>query len=319
MSERVALDVSAECAGERLDRFLTAELVGRRRSELRRWILAGRVLVAGIAPPNPCYTLARGMQVVVALPDPAPPGPLPESIPLTRVWEDTDLLVLDKPAGIIVHPGSGRRGGTIVNALLALEIPLSRIGAPDRPGIVHRLDEGTSGLLLIAKTDPAYRRLVADFAERRIVKRYLALVSGRLDADRGTIEHGIARSRTNRVKMCIARSGRPARTDWRVLERFEAFTWTELRPWTGRTHQIRVHLQSLGHPVVGDSRYGGRSWNGVDDVTLRRALERFDRLALHAAELELAHPIDRRELRFEAQIPSEMTTLLELLRSRNRG
>jgi 23S rRNA pseudouridine1911/1915/1917 synthase len=250
----------------------------------------------------------------VSLPDEAA-GPLPEPIPLVVVYEDDDLVVIDKPAGIVVHPGHGRRSGTVVNALLARGTPLARRGAPERPGIVHRLDAGTSGLLIVAKTDGAYDALGAAFARRAIDKRYLALVWGRPESATGTIAAALGRSRTNPLKMAIGgRAARAAVSGYRTLEALPGFALLDVRPETGRTHQIRVHLQSIGHPVVGDDCYGGRRWRGLLDPPKREAVRAFKRLALHAAELGFAHPRTGAPLRLEAPLPPEFDDLLRALR-----
>lgn len=313
--ERLAFDVPADSAGQRLDRFLAERLSGYTRSAVRRLIVEGRVHVDGRPAPKPGVDLRNAARLEVLLPAEGDDAPRAEPIPLSTVYEDDDLLVLDKPAGLVVHPGHGRRGGTLVNALLARGTPLSRRGAPDRPGIVHRLDEGTSGLLLVAKTDAAYDGLTAAFAARRIAKRYLALVWGRPDPPAGSVDRPVGRSRTNPVKMAVSgRAGRAAVSRYQTLQSLAGFAWLCVRPETGRTHQIRVHLQSLGHPIVGDARYGGRQWRGVLDPVRRKALREFDRLALHAAELSFDHPTRGARMTLEAPLPAELDALLRLLR-----
>jgi 23S rRNA pseudouridine1911/1915/1917 synthase len=235
---------------------------------------------------------------------------VPEAIALTIVYEDDDLLVVDKPAGMVVHPGAGNETGTLVHALLARPGPLALTGAPKRPGIVHRLDKGTSGLLIVARNDAAHRALVEQFRERSVDKFYEAIVWGRPRVAGGTIETRIGRDPVHRLKMS-ARSpnGRPAVTHWRVLATVPGFAHLELKIETGRTHQIRVHLQSLGHPVVGDERYGGASWRGVADPARRQAIRRLDHPALHARRLSFDHPRTGRRLSFESPLPDDLVRL----------
>ena len=307
--------VPPDSAGQRLDRFLTERLEGFTRSAVRRLILRGQVLVDGRPAAKPGVALEPSSCLEVVLPPPESGGPEPESIPLDVVHEDDHLLVLDKPAGLIVHAGHGQRSGTLVNALLARGTPLAGRGAPDRPGIVHRLDQGTSGLLVVAKTDAAYDALSGAFARREVRKTYLALVWGRADPDRGTIKRPVGRSRSNPVKMAIAgRGSRAAVSHYRTRETLPGFSLLAVRPETGRTHQIRVHLQSIHHPVVGDSRYGGRQWRGVIDPKKRNTLRDFERLALHASELSFAHPATGDALTLTAGLPGEYETLLRVLR-----
>jgi 23S rRNA pseudouridine1911/1915/1917 synthase len=231
------------------------------------------------------------------------------------VHEDEHLLVVLKPAGLVVHPGHGRRSGTLVNALLGRGTPLAPAGGTERPGIVHRLDRETSGLLVVAKTDEAHRALAASFARREIRKTYLALVWGHPDPAAGTIDRGIGRSRSDRKKMVVgARRSRSAVTSYRTIERLPGFALLEVDLVTGRTHQIRVHLESLRHPVVGDTRYGGRSARGLRDPALRAAILGFHRLALHAARLAFTHPTTGKPIALEAPLPGEFQALLEVLR-----
>ena len=317
--ERLVVRVPAAERGNRLDRYLTDCLGDRTRSAVRRMILEGRVTVNGRAAAKPGFELEPGMRIEVAIPEKTATRPRAEAIPLTAVYEDDHLLALDKPAGLVVHPGHGRREGTLVNALLGRGTPLASTGAPDRPGIVHRLDQGTSGLIVVAKNDAAHHALAAAFSRREIEKRYVALVWGRVDPEQGTIRRSIGRSPTNRVKMSVRGGrGRDAVTHYRTRESLPGFSFLDVRPETGRTHQIRVHLQSIHHPIVGDTRYGGRPWKGVADPRKRKALRELDRLALHASELCFAHPLTGRELRLSAQIPEELEALLRTLRQPSR-
>jgi 23S rRNA pseudouridine1911/1915/1917 synthase len=307
--------VSAEMQGQRIDRFLAARYPERSRSALQRLIAEGRVTLGG-EPVRSSAVLRAGDRIDIRFPTPAPPGLVPEAIPLAIVHEDEDLLVVDKPAGMVVHPGAGSETGTLVHALLARNGTLSGIGGPRRAGIVHRLDRGTSGLILIAKTDRAHLALAAAFEGREVEKTYQALVWGRFKQFEGLIEGSIGRDRANRLKMSVrAPRGRIAVSRWRVLDDVAGFSRLEVRPETGRTHQIRVHLQSIGHPIVGDERYGGTGWRGVPDPRRRKALKDFGRMALHAWRLSLRHPVTGARLRFESPLPPEFDALMETLRS----
>jgi 23S rRNA pseudouridine1911/1915/1917 synthase len=303
--------------GLRLDRFLAARHTTATRSASSRLIREGHVSVDGRPATKTGLSLTEGMHVIVRLP---PPPVVDRSQPPTDldiVHEDDHLLVVNKPPGMVVHVGHGRPHGSLVDSLLARGTVLSSIGAPDRPGVVHRLDLGTSGLVLFAKTDAAHLALSAAFAERRIQKRYVALVWGHPRDLEGTVELHIGRSRTQRQKMSVhAPRGRPASTRYRVVESLPALALLEVFPRTGRTHQIRVHLQALGHPIVGDARYGGRSWRGVADPLKRRALRDFERLALHASDLALEHPATGEPLRLKAPLPLDIAELLAALRPR---
>jgi 23S rRNA pseudouridine1911/1915/1917 synthase len=277
---------------------------------------SGRVLVDGRPAAKAGLVLSPGMEVLVELPAPDPgTPPAPEPIEVDIAFEDEHLVVVRKPAGLVVHPGAGRKSGTLVNALAGRGVPLALAGGRDRPGIVHRLDADTSGLLVVAKTDEAHRELVRAFAERRVTKRYVALVWGRPDPEEGTIETSIGRSRGDPTRMSVhSRRGRPARTTYRVIESLPGFSLLRVGIETGRTHQIRVHLQSIHHPVVGDTRYGGQQGKGVRSLRKRRALQGFGRLALHAAELAFPHPVTGKNVRVRAALPEDLEDLLSVLR-----
>ena len=316
-AETVTLRVPAEQDGERLDRFLASSMNDLTRSALRRIIVAGRVTVDGESPPKAGVLLKAGTEVVVALPDPEPDALLPEAIPIDVVHEDEHLIVVVKPAGMLVHPARGNPGGTLLNALLGRGVRLAPAGGNKRPGVVHRLDRDTSGLLLVAKTDLAHRAMARAFARREVRKTYHALVWGRPRPAEGTIERSIGRSRSNPTRMAVegARGKRQARSVFRTLESMPGFALLEVRPVTGRTHQIRVHLKSIHHPVVGDSQYGEQGSRGVQDPLKRKALRNFRRLALHAYRLSLVHPVEGRELNFHAPRPAEFEELLGVLRA----
>ncbi|MGH9656954.1 MAG: RluA family pseudouridine synthase, partial [Bryobacteraceae bacterium] len=240
----------------RLDQFVHARLPQYSRARVQEWIKSGRVRVNG-QPARPSRALRAGDVIDAEPADPPPLRASPEDIPLAILYEDDDVVAIDKPAGMVVHSGAGVRSGTLVNALLHRFGSLSGAGGADRPGIVHRLDRHTSGVLLVAKNDAAHRHLAAQFAARRVRKVYLALVHGAVRAAEGRIERPVARDPVRRVRMTTrVATGRGAITDYRVLRRWKKFTLLEVRIGTGRTHQIRVHLSSLGHPVAGDSLYG---------------------------------------------------------------
>lgn len=303
-------------SGDRLDRFLVGRLPEQSRSALTRMIAEGRVDVNGVPATKAGQTIEISNRITLRLPAASTETLQPQSVPFRIVHEDESLLVLDKPAGIVVHPGHGCREGTIVNGLLGLGIPLSPRGAPDRPGIVHRLDKGTSGLLIVAKSETAHAALSDAFAARTVKKRYLALVWGHPKPDAGVIEKPIGRCRNNPTKMIVGgRGGREAITRYETKLDMPGFSLMTLFPETGRTHQIRVHLQSLNHPIVGDERYGGQMWKGVQNPIKRRALSSFDRIALHAAGLRLEHPLTGKPLQFEAALPDDFTSLLDVLRT----
>jgi len=312
-----SFEVPADAEGSRLDRFLAERLTALSRSAVLRLIRDGAVEVDGARPSKAGLALRPGMRVQVAIPPPDADGPRAEQISIDIVYEDTDLVVVDKPAGLIVHAGHGQPSGTLVNALLGRGVPLAPAGGSSRPGIVPRVDQCAAGLVVVAKNAPAHRALTRAFAERVVRKSYRALVWGRPDPAEGTVERAIGRSRGNPTKMAIrgvrGRS-RPALTLYRTVETMPGFALLDVDLRTGRTHQIRVHLQSIHHPIVGDERYGGRAWRGVQDPLKRKALREFERLALHAATLEFPHPSGGRAARFEAPLPAELVGLLDILR-----
>ncbi|HXV75230.1 MAG TPA: RluA family pseudouridine synthase [Candidatus Polarisedimenticolaceae bacterium] len=315
--ETLRFAVPLEADGVRLDRFLTERIAGTTRASVGRLIRADRVRVDERPAKKTGLALKPGMTIRVDLPQPVTGAVAAERIPFDVIYEDDELLVVDKPAGLTVHPGHGRPSGTLVNGLLGRGIALSPVGAPDRPGIVHRLDRETSGLLVVAKTERAHRALAHDFAERRVAKRYRALVWGHPRPADGTVEREIGRSRGNPTRMTVhATRGRrrSARTHYRTIESLPGFGLLDVELETGRTHQIRVHLESIGHPIVGDERYGGRGWRGIQHPLKRKAVREFDRLALHAVGLAFRHPGTGRELRFRVGVPPAFARLLVVLR-----
>jgi 23S rRNA pseudouridine1911/1915/1917 synthase len=278
--------VDAEQAGARLDRYLAARLPGLSRTRVQELIEEGRVRVAGVVPKR-SHRVEAGETIEVELVARPSLAAVPEPLPLDILYQDEDLLAVNKPAGMVVHPAAGAPRGTVVNALLARFGELSRLGGPLRPGIVHRLDKGTSGVLLVARNDPAHAALARQFRDRRIEKTYLALVHGEMKADAGRITLPVARDLRRRTRMTARRrSGRAAETAWRVLARLDGFTLLEVGLRTGRTHQIRVHLAALGHPVVGDTTYGAPRSPRVAG----RRLPALGRLFLHAARIRFSHP-----------------------------
>jgi 23S rRNA pseudouridine1911/1915/1917 synthase len=304
---RLALAVDVAAAGERLDRWLAARVPDLSRARLQTLIIAGRVRVGG-AVRKPSYRVVGGEQVELEVP-PLPPETLePEGIALSVIHEDEHVLVLDKPAGLVVHPGAGHARGTLAAAVLAHAPGVAGVGGPRRPGVVHRLDKGTSGLLVVAKTPLAYESLTAQLAARTVRRVYLALAHGRLASAAGVIDRPVGRDPRDRTRMAVrpAGQGRRAVTEFRVLERFAAFTYLEARLQTGRTHQIRVHLASLGHPLAGDAVYGGRK---------RRLLPvPLEGVALHATALAFVHPATDKPLEFVSPVPARIGRLLSHLR-----
>jgi 23S rRNA pseudouridine1911/1915/1917 synthase len=294
-------DIDPACGKKRLDVFLTEVQADITRSTIKKLIETERVTVNG-APAKAHYKLKEGDHVEVEVPDPEPLEVKPEPIPLNIVYEDASLIVIDKPPGMVVHPAPGHSGGTLVNALLHHCKDLAGIGGVERPGIVHRLDKDTSGLIVAAKTDACMQSLTRQFKERDIHKVYLALTKGTFESKTGVIDVPIGRHKTHRKKMSThTSSGREAQTRYEVLRQLDGFAYVQLFPKTGRTHQLRVHLASIGHPILGDRLYGG---------TLGPGLPQIARQALHAHRLELTHPVTGNLLQLESPLPSDMEALL---------
>jgi 23S rRNA pseudouridine1911/1915/1917 synthase len=313
---RLDLKVPVSSAGERLDRFLAAAQRDLSRSRLQALIRAGQVLVAGL-PARASQRLRAGERVLVELPAPRQVALLPEAIPLAIVHEDEHLLVVDKPAGLVVHPGAGVLGGTLVGALLHHVRDLSGIGGVLRPGIVHRLDKGTSGLLVVAKDDATHRALASAFASREVEKEYLAVVLGVPAVRAGRIELPIGRDPVHRKRMSTrAIRGRQAATAWTVEEALDGAALLRVRIFTGRTHQIRVHLSAIGHPVAGDRLYGaGARRPRCAHPASRLALEALDRPALHAARLAFTHPASGERVELRSALPPDLDRLVASLRA----
>jgi len=296
----VTFEAAAADRGRRLDVVVAVRCPEYSRSRVATLAGRGQVLVDG-RPQKPAFRLRAGQRVRVLAPPHDPLGVGPEPIPLRIVREDADILVVDKPAGMTVHPAPGHPQGTLVNAVLAHVPELSGIAGSLRPGIVHRLDKDTSGLLVIAKTDAAYRSLVSQLRARAVTRAYLALVRGTVRSDREKITAPIGRHPVHRTRMAVVPRGRPAVTHVTVVERLGGATLVECRLETGRTHQIRVHLRHLGHPVLGDPVYGGAP-GGIA------------RQALHAARLEFTHPRTGERIVCTAPLPEDFARLLDTLR-----
>jgi 23S rRNA pseudouridine1911/1915/1917 synthase len=297
--------IESGMAGRRLDHFLTSVLPDYSRARIQEWVEEGRVLLNG-KPVKASYKLRGGETVTV---EPASARPLeafPEDIPLTVLYEDDAVVAIDKPAGLVVHAGAGHGSGTLVNALLHRFGGLSGMGGPLRPGIVHRLDKGTSGVLLVAKTDQAHVALANQFALRTVEKVYWALVQGTTEGESGRMHSSIARDPARRMRMTDRLgSGREAYTRWRVMRRFARFTLLEVTIGTGRTHQIRVHLSSMGHPIAGDALYGAaKRMPGMPSL---------DRPWLHARQITFTTPASGERVTVESPVPTELEAWLALL------
>ncbi|HVH77076.1 MAG TPA: RluA family pseudouridine synthase [Stellaceae bacterium] len=300
-----------EDAGERLDRVLSRHLGGLSRSQLKRLIEAGHVSRAGVVHRDPSMRVKPGDHFTIVIPPVEPAAPKAQPIALDIRFEDAHIVVLDKPAGMVVHPAPGNPDGTLVNALLQhCGASLAGIGGVRRPGIVHRLDKGTSGLLVVAKTEAAHQALSRDFAARRIERAYAAFVWGVPIPSAGEIAGNIGRSPANRKKMAVVSEarGRPAITRYRVLRAFgKAAAEIECRLLTGRTHQLRVHLAHSGHPLIGDPVYGGRAGRA------RPRLAGLERQALHAKRLGFTHPASGERLEFDSPLPPDLRQLAAFL------
>ena len=294
-------ELTAPNDAPRLDVLLAGHL-DLSRNQAATLIANGRVTVEGRRE-KASYRARAGERITIVIPPPRSPAVLAENIPLAVAHEDDDVLVIDKPAGMVVHPAPGNWTGTLVNALKGRGAPLAETGEEGREGIVHRLDKETSGLLLVAKTDRAHRVLGAELQARRIVRRYAALAWGHLNEDRLTVEKPIARDPRDRKRMAIVSMGRPARTDFTRLARFDSADLLRAHLYTGRTHQIRVHLAAIGHPVVGDDTYGGGGGRRLVQLPPRRHF-------LHAAWLQFRHPVTGKEIDIRSPLPEDLRRAL---------
>jgi 23S rRNA pseudouridine1911/1915/1917 synthase len=311
-SETVTLSVSEADAGSRLDAYLAAQIEGWSRARLQRLIDEGEVLVNGNRAKT-SYKVSAKDEIEVEL-TPAPYSNFsPENIPLDIVFEDEDVIIINKPAGLVVHPAAGIHSGTLANALAYHFQQLSTQAGSRRPGIVHRLDKDTSGLLVVAKTESGHENLADQFRAREVFKSYVALVYGVVNQEGGRIEQPIARDPRNRTRMAIVPGGRGALSLYKVRRSFDSFTLLDVELKTGRTHQIRVHLSWLKHPVVGDELYSGGRDNNVQDPQLRAQIRKLNRQFLHAEQLGFRHPRTGEQMRFTAPLPAELLRLLEEL------
>jgi 23S rRNA pseudouridine1911/1915/1917 synthase len=313
-TETLSLLVAEAEAGARLDAYLAAHMDGWSRSRIQRLIEDGDVLLAGRAAGlKSSYKLRSGDQVEVELTPAAPSEFAPENIPLEILYEDDELVVVNKPAGMVVHPAAGAPSGTLANALAHHFQELSSRAGATRPGIVHRLDRDTSGLIVVAKTEESHENLSDQFRAREVFKSYVALVHGQVATESGRIDQPLARDPRHRTRMAVVRGGRPALSLYKVRQSAERFTLLDVEIKTGRTHQIRVHLQWLKHPVVGDKVYGEGRDKSVQDVRVRAALTALNRQFLHAGQLGFRHPRSLEQLRFNAPLPPELETFRQVI------
>ena len=301
--EPILLRASEESKNQRLDAFLASSLDGLTRSQATRLIESGEVAVNGRAV-SKSYKLAGGEDIAVTLPEPEPVEAVPQDIPLDVVYEDADVIVVNKPSGMVVHPAPGHPDGTLVNALLYhCAGTLSGIGGALRPGIVHRIDRDTSGLIIAAKNDAAHQCLSAQLADHTLARTYECIVVGALREDRGTVDAPIARHPTDRKRMAVVAGGREAVTHWEVIARYPGYTHVRCRLETGRTHQIRVHMAYIGHPILGDTVYGAKK--EVPGLTGQ---------CLHAVGLRFLHPRTHEVVELSCPLPDEFTRMLQKIR-----
>ena len=301
--EPIRLRASEESKNQRLDAFLASSLDGLTRSQATRLIESGEVAVNGRAV-SKSYKLAGGEDIAVTLPEPEPVEAVPQDIPLDVVYEDADVIVVNKPSGMVVHPAPGHPDGTLVNALLYhCAGTLSGIGGALRPGIVHRIDRDTSGLIIAAKNDAAHQYLSAQLADHTLARTYECIVVGALREDRGTVNAPIARHPTDRKRMAVVAGGREAVTHWEVIARYPGYTHVRCRLETGRTHQIRVHMAYIGHPILGDTVYGAKK--EVPGLT---------RQCLHAVGLRFLHPRTHEVVELSCPLREEFTRMLQKIR-----
>jgi 23S rRNA pseudouridine1911/1915/1917 synthase len=313
VSQEHRFTVPEELDGSRLDRCLVDLSDRWTRSRVRRLIDEDRVRLND-RPAKPSTSVRAGDRLVVDEPPPRPLELEPEAIPLDVVFEDRHLIVLNKPPDLVIHPAAGRSTGTLVNALLQHCEQLSGIGGFERPGIVHRLDRDTSGIMVVAKTEKAHLALAVAFRRREVSKTYLAVCYGALHDSEGFVEAPIGRHPRERKQMAVVETGRPSRTLYRVEERLGGCSLVRCRPITGRTHQIRVHMAHIGHAIVGDPLYAGRQWRNLADPKHGAVCRDFPRQALHAWRLAFGHPVSGEAVEFEAPLPDDIVELLETLR-----
>ncbi|MCX5886591.1 MAG: RluA family pseudouridine synthase [Proteobacteria bacterium] len=306
--------VGKEAVAKRLDAYLAENMPSLSRSQVKKIIEGGFVTVNNCAP-KVAQKLKENDTVQVSLPAPKPLETKPENIPLNVLHEDEDIIVINKPAGMVVHPAPGNYAGTLVNALLYHCPSLTGIGGVIRPGIVHRLDKGTSGTLVVAKNDLSHQTLSSQFKKHTIFRLYHCLVYGTMESDQGIVALPIGRDISHRKKMSVrTKKGRESVTNWKMLKGYRDFSWLEIKPETGRTHQIRVHLSGIGHPVVGDPVYGGVSrLANLKDKSLMESIKKLNRPILHASVLGFHHPRTKEYLEFTAPLPTEIQEILDII------
>ncbi|HKR64844.1 MAG TPA: RluA family pseudouridine synthase [Thermoanaerobaculia bacterium] len=314
MSETSEATVSATQHGTRLDRALGELFPSYSRNFLANLVSGGHVRVDGVIAGKPSQRVMEGQRVAIDVPDATPSTIASQDLPLAILYEDDDVVVIDKPPGLVVHPAAGHPDQTLVNALLFHVRDLSGVGGEIRPGIVHRLDKDTSGVMVIAKHDDAHRKLTAEWGTERVRKEYVAVVYGTPSQERGTVDAPIGRDPRDRKRMAVVASGRRAVTDYEVQERLRAASVVRCVLHTGRTHQIRVHMKHLGHPIIGDPLYSGPQWRGIPDKRVQRALSAFPRQALHAAHIAFPQPTTGAPMTFDAPLPADLRELIETLR-----
>jgi 23S rRNA pseudouridine1911/1915/1917 synthase len=311
-----SIRVTKKDQGRRLDQFLSETNLNLSRSQAKHWIEKHHIFL-NQKPTKPSAHVKTGDMVSGFLPEPKPLSLKPESIPLTILYEDSSIIVIDKPPGMVVHPAYGNPSGTLVNALLYHCKDLGGINGVLRPGIVHRLDKDTSGVMVVAKDDEAYHHLIKQFKNRTVKKVYSAIVYGRFTQNEGLIDSAIGRHPSERKRMSTrTKKGRTAITRWKRIEEFDSCTLLEVFPQTGRTHQIRVHLSSIGHPLLGDPLYGRKGRPGtIHDPVLKECVKRMNRQVLHAQRLEFTHPRTGERVQFVSPIPQDIKEVLEWLRA----
>ena len=317
LSEHVCIVIPAGEHRKRIDVYLTHQIENATRSKVQQAIEAGMVLVNGKAVKS-SYLLNPNDKIDITFSRPPRPDLTAENIPIEILFEDESLLVVNKPAGMVTHPAYGNYSGTLVNALLYHCNKLSTINTEMRPGIVHRLDKDTSGLMVVAKTDAAHAFIAKQFSKRTIEREYLAIVWGKFKSSKGTIEANLGRSKRDRKKVAVTKDGKHAITEYVVLKEFDFLSLVSLHLKTGRTHQIRVHLSHIGHPVFGDPTYGGRSntWNGLEGKKAQQAanlLKLISRQALHAKTIGFIHPSTKEFVKFDSELPVDMKEVMEML------
>lgn len=322
MERQIEISVPLHKGKERLDTFLTREISHVSRTQIQKLIQNGYITVNGKTV-KPRHIVQPSEQIHVTIPKPPPIKILPEKFPLDVVYEDDHLLVVNKVPGMVVHPAYGHSNGTLVNALLAHTSHLSTVNDITRPGIVHRLDKDTSGLLVVAKNDNCHRLLAKQFEEKTVIRQYVAVVWGNFKNKSGTIETLLARSNKDRRKMQVAKTGKGAVTHFEVMEKYSLTSLIHLKLETGRTHQIRVHLSHIGHPVFGDQTYGGRGrqlsgLNKRDTTLAMELLQIISRQALHAKTLGFIHPATNETVFFDSKLPDDLNNLIQKLRTQSK-